>query len=300
MAQKQVCDFCLSEAKGFFTRYETLPDGSHICKNCTSTILRYGLNREYDLFQKLIVAEPNMRDMMMNAWLESHDIEECLKKYYPEPDILLHEGETCINAVPAYNIVEADMLPNTETVLHIGDVTRREIHNIPSSENAPGSVRVNGMLYETEVALYFMSSAMVNCHKPGYMVKNPEDKERIIVSAPPREFIYHVDHADLFYLRESLYRKIQAIRTNKDQQLIYITNENEITVTPGIYRVNQNLKAGKYNVRTIDGKGLHVRDAFGTIMDYSENDSSIELTEGTYLEVTGEYRLEYLGNKDNE
>ena len=65
MAKKKVCDFCLSEGGGLFNRLETLSDGHHMCKDCKKLIQKYNLPLKYDLFQQLVTAQANMKDMII-------------------------------------------------------------------------------------------------------------------------------------------------------------------------------------------------------------------------------------------
>ena len=98
---KNVCDFCLKESGGLFGRTIRLSDGHHICKNCRAIIQSYGLPVQFDLFQQLVTAHPNLRDMIMDAYLETHDPGTAIARFYPLPRVMMHEGEHCINAVEA-------------------------------------------------------------------------------------------------------------------------------------------------------------------------------------------------------
>ncbi len=297
MAKKKVCDFCLSEASGLFSGFERLSDNHYICRNCKSILKTYGLPVKYGIFQCLVTAQDNMTDTIMNTWLENHDPVEVMNDCFPEPSVSMHEGEKCINAFKASITVQKADIPAEQAVRNISEVKRSLISDIPSSETRSQSQKVEGMLYETNVALYFLSDHFINCHRPGYIVKDGPDTDRITVVTPKKQFVYMVDHADMFFLRERFYQKVYAALHNKDTHLIYIRNENEVTVTPGIYNIPNVLKAGIYEVTAINNKGLHVRDALGRVRDYTESDVSIDLSDGGVLECTGEYKLKWIGEK---
>ncbi len=299
MAKKHVCDFCLAEPKGFFAHHDRLRDGHYICKNCASIIQHYKLPLEYDLFQKLVVADPKMTDMMMDAWLENNDAQEALNKYYFYPGLSLHDEEICINAMPAYMIVKNKDIPYETAVKDIRRVSKRTYHNVPSAEDSVGTTRVNGMLYETQIAVYFMTEHFVNCLRPGYMIKRREETDRITMATPSRIYVYYVDHADLFYLREAFFHKAQRVLAKKDQNLIYLSNTNEYLITPGVYEIPNTLQPGIYNVTAVNGSGLHIRDALGRSVDFDDSYTAIDLSEGSFLEVTGEYRLQWIASNND-
>jgi len=296
----KVCDFCLSEASGMFNRHEKLADGHYICKNCKAIIQRYGLPLKYDLFQTLVTAQPNMKDMIMDTWLENNKAEDAIAKYYPLPQILLHDGEHCLNAVKTVYNVKKDSVPQEFAVKNIAEIRKGTIHNIEDSPERSGSEKIEGMLYETEAALYFLSEKIVNVHRLGYLKRNTKDYEHITVQTPSKKFTYAVEHSDLFFLRERFYQKVNAVMNNKRQHLIYISDDNQLTVTPGIYDIPRTLKPGIYKVKAINDAGLHVKDALGHVKDYYENEESIDLSAGGTLECTGEYKLEWVGDQSTK
>jgi hypothetical protein len=300
MARK-VCDFCLTEGKGLFSGLEKLKDGHYICRHCRSKIEKYGLPVKYDIFQCLVTAQPHMQDMIMTAWLENHSADQILYDLYPLPDILLHEGEHCLNAIEATQTIQKDDLP--EEPYHansIAEIRKKNIADVPSTSSRTGSMKVKGMLYETEVALYFISDSYVNCHRLGHMKRNRDETDRVLVETPTKTFTYMIQHSDLFYMRERFFQKINAIKNGKGQHLIYIRNEKEITITPGVYDIPKSLRPGVYKVKAVRDAGLHMWDALGRVRDYYENEENIELAEGTVVECTGEYELEWLGQNKND
>lgn len=297
---KKVCDFCLRESKGLFGGHDTLKDGHHMCKNCKEIIQRYGLPLRYDLFQCLVTAQPNMKEMIMDAYLEKNDPDTALASHFPYPNLLMHGGEHCINAVKATITVKTDLIPEGPAVKEIADIQKRTIHNIPDTAERTGNTKVTGMLYETEAALYFISEHIINCHRLGYMQRNRSDTDRVCVVTPTKTFTYKIAHADLFYLRERFFQKLNAKKQNKGQHLIYITNDNEFRITPGVYDIPKSLKPGRYQVRAIKDAGLHIRDALGRVIDYYESEKSISLKDGGILECTGEYQLRWIGENDEK
>lgn len=297
---KKVCDFCLTEGKGLFSGLEKLKDGHYICRNCRSKIEKYGLPVKYDIFQCLITAQPHMQDMIMTAWLENHSADQILYDLYPLPDILLHEGEHCLNAVEATQTIQKEDLPAEPYHANsIAEIRKKNIADVPSTSSRSGSMKVKGMLYETEVALYFISDTYVNCHRLGYVLKDRDETDRIMVQTKKKSFTYIVKNADLFFLRERMYRKVNGVLNNKDTNLIYISNDNEVTITPGIYDIPKNLRPGVYEVKPINALGLHVRDPLGRVTDYYEDDLAIDLSVGGSLESTGEYKLKWIGEKED-
>ncbi len=293
---KKVCDFCLSEGKGPFNQPVRLPDGHYICKNCRKIIKSYDLPLKYDLFQMLVTAQDNMVDMIMDAYLEKNNPDDTLKKFYPLPRIAMHEGEHCINAVPASYQVDSDQIPDGYAVRSIKEVRKKYIHNIPDGKDRRTET-VKGILYESEAALYFMSEHIVNCHRLGYIQRNTGNNEEIAVVTPTKKFTYSVDHSDLFFMRERFYQKVNAAKNNKQEHLIYIKNEGEIRITPGVYDIPRSLRPGMYKVKAVNDAGLHIRDSFGRVTDYYENEDAIDLSAGGTLECTGEYELEWIGEK---
>jgi len=297
---KNVCDFCLSEGKGLFGRPATLPDGHHICKNCRSIIQSYGLPVKYDLFQTLVTADPNMQDMIMGAYLENNSPDAAIAKFYPYPAIPLHDGEHCINAFKASITVQKSMIPEEDAVTDICSIRKKNISDIYDSSARTNSERVQGMLYETEVALYFMSQKFINCHRIGYIRRSQNDNDRISVITPDHTYTYMVQHADLFFLRERFFQKVNAAKHNKTQHLIYIKGENEVTITPGVYDIPKSLRPGRYKVTAINDIGLHMKDSIGRVKDYYASDEHIDLEEGGILECTGEYELKWIGESEKK
>ena len=100
MANK-VCDFCLSEGKGLFNQPKKIEDGHYICKDCRSILTSYNLPLKHDIFQILVTAQENMRDMIMDSYVKNHDINEVMAKFFPVDDMPLHPGEHCISKVKA-------------------------------------------------------------------------------------------------------------------------------------------------------------------------------------------------------
>ncbi len=300
MAKKKVCDFCLSEGGGLFNRLEELSDGHHICKDCKKLIQKYNLPMKYDLFQTLVTAQANMKDMIMDAYLENHDANEALAHHYPFPPVLMHAGEHCINSVTASLTVDQAMIPDIPAVRSIQAVQKGSINNIKDASGDGPKETVTGTLYETEAALYFLSPYIVNCHRLGYMKRNTGDTDKVKVVTPTKEFTYSIEHADLFYLRERFYQKVNAARHNKDKHLIYITNDNQVRITPGVYDIPKSLRPGIYKVKAIKDAGLHIKDPLGRVKDYYENEQHIDLRDGGVLECTGEYQLQWIGEELKE
>lgn len=299
MASKKVCDFCLSEGKGLFNRLDELEDGHYICRDCRRKIQDYGLEVKYDLFQTLVTAQPNMIDMIMDAYLEKNSAKDALQNFYPLPVIILHPGEHCLNAVHASYTINRSELPTIYAVKNIAEVKRSTIHNIGDGDGNTQSLRIDGFLYETEAALYFMSERIVNCHRLGYVKRNNNDNNHIIVETPKKTYTYKVEHSDLFFMRERFFQKAYAALNKKSQHLIYINSDNQYTITPGVYDIPKSLKPGRYRVKAIRDAGLHTRDPLGRVRDYYENEDSIDLSDGGVLECTGEYKLEWIGEADH-
>lgn len=296
---KKVCDFCLSEAKGLFSSMERLSDNHYICKKCRKIITSYQLPVKYDIFQCLVAAQPHMRGTIMGAYLENHSPDDCLAKFYPLPSILLHEGEHCINAVPASLKVDTASIPEEAAVKTVNEIRRQTIHNI-SDGVTDQKTTVKGTLYETEAALYFLSDHIVNCHRLGYLERNNDDDDHIIVNTPKKSYTYSVEHADLFFMRERFFQKVKAAKGNKQQSLIYIRNDNEYRITPGVYQIPKSLKPGVYQVTPLNDAGLHIKDSMGRVKDYYANEHSIDLSDGGTLECTGEYELKWIGKRKSQ
>lgn len=294
---KKVCDFCLSETVGLFNRPEKLSDGHYLCKNCRNIIQNYNLPLKYDVLQRIVTAQPHMKDMIMDTYLESNNPEDVIARLYPLPKILLHEGEHCINAIRANYKVSSDSVPDSYAPRSIVEIRKATINNIPDAVNKKQAQTIEGMLYETEAAVYFLSEHIINCHRLGYVVRNTTDNDHITIKTPTKSFTYSVENADLFFIRERFYQKVNAAKNHKDEHLIYIQNNNELRITPGVYDIPKSLRPGVYKVRALNDAGLHVKDALGRVTDYYENEESIDLSNGGVLEVTGEYELKWIGEK---
>lgn len=296
MANK-VCDFCLSEGKGFFNQPKKLEDGHYICKNCTSVLTKYNLPLKYDLFQMLVTAQENMRDMIMDSYIKEHDINQTMAQFYPVDDMPLHTGEHCISKIKATQTVLKDALPYTHAVTKIAEVSKTTIQNITDANTRSNSHKVEGILYETDVAFYFLSPNYVNCHRLGYALRNRTDTDRINIVTPTARYTYMLENSDLLFMRERFYQKLNAARNNKDTHLIYMSDDNNIRITPGIYDIPKNLRPGKYRVTAIKDAGLHMKDSLGRVKDYYENEEVIDLSDGGVLECTGEYELKWISQK---
>jgi len=290
MPANKLCDFCLSESKGLFNRPEELSDGHFVCRDCKQKIKKYNLPVKYDLFQLLVVADPYMREMIMGNYLEQHNADDTIAKFFPIPEMKLHRGEHCINVCDASITVAAAAIPSEPAEAVIGNIIGSMINDIPDAPEGVESVKVQGKLYETDVALYFMSDHFLNCHRISDMVRSGDDKENVHVIEKKLTFTYAVENADLFFMRDTLYNKIVAAQANKKQNLIYINSENTMTLTPGIYSIPRNIRAGTYYVSALNDLGLNLRDVNGHLHDISSYDR-VKLDEGTLLECTGEYQL---------
>ena len=289
MANK-VCDFCLEEGKGLFRQPESLSDGHYICKNCRRIIERYDLPVKYDLFQLLVTADPTMQEMMMGDYLEHHKPAEAIAKYYPTPAMRLHEGEHCVNVCPASIRVEAGAVPLTRAVTRVADITRKDIVNLSDTRSTSGKV-IEGTLYETDAALYFLSENFINCHRLTSIVNTHTDTEAVHVLEHGKEFSYQIKNADLFLLRSAFYQMAVATAANKKKSLIYLASENTMTLTSGKYNVPKNIKSGVYWVNPVDAASMRVRDANGQL--HAVNSGRIRIDNGSTLEVKGEYQLRY-------
>ena len=137
---KKVCDFCLSEGKGLFSSMEKLPDGHYICSKCRKIIRSYGLPVKYDLCQCLVTAQHHMVGTIMGAYLENHNPDDCLARFYPYPSMMLHEGEHCINMVDATIRVDSDSIPSEMAVKSVNEIRRQTIHNIADAESSTAIV----------------------------------------------------------------------------------------------------------------------------------------------------------------
>lgn len=161
MANK-ICDFCLEEGKGLFKQPEAIQGGYHICRKCRKIIEDYGLPVKYDLFQLLVTADPSMHEMMMGDYLENHKAEDTIAKYFPLPNILLHDGEHCINVRKAYINVSRSLIPSSMAVTAIADIRRPQISNLCDAPDQSDMEKVEGTLYETDAAVYFLSEHFIN------------------------------------------------------------------------------------------------------------------------------------------
>lgn len=300
MPNKKVCDFDLRDGGFFHNRLEKLSDGHYICKYCKAIIKKYNLPLRFDIFQMLVTAQAQMVDTVMDSYLKNHSVEEIIATHYPLPKMKLHNGEHCINAVSASQIIMLNQLPKQKITTSIAEIEKSSIANIADAKERSGSQKIEGILYETEAALYFISENYINVHRLGYIKRNLADNEYIHVNTPTKNFTYKVQFTDMFFLRERFFQKVNNIINHKDNKLIFISNDNLFTVTPGIYDVPKNLKPGEYNVKAIRDAGLHIKDIHGHVKDYDENEESITLPDGGILEVTGEYQLEWIDKKTNK
>lgn len=290
MPANKVCDFCLSEAKGLFSKYESLPDGHTICRDCKQKIRKYNLPVEYDLFQLLVVSDPYMREMIMGNYLEHHTADETIVKFFPQPPYQLHKGEHLINESETSIKVSKAAIPYTVAIDVIGNITGHMINDIPDAPAGVEAEVIKGKLYETDIALYFISKHFVNCHRLSDMVRSGDDPAAIHVLEKKLTFTYQMENTDMFFMRDTLYHKIVAAQANKKQNLIYINSENTMTLTPGIYSIPRNIRAGTYYISALNDLGLNLRDVNGHLHDIS-NLERVMLNEGTLLECTGEYQL---------
>ena len=299
MARK-VCDFCLKESSGILSGYEKLADGHYICRDCKSIISSYGLSLKHDLFQTLVTAQSNMKDMIMDTYLDKYSADDTIAKFFPMPAILLHGGEKCINTIPASITVNRYSIPDEDAVSAIVDVSKYTINNLVDVASGEEGEKVDGTLYLTDAAIYFLSKKFVNCHRIGHIKRDATYKNKIVIATPTKTFTYTVKNNELFFLRERFYHKVIAAKHNKSQHLIYMTNDNKITITPGVYDISKNLKAGCYKVKAIKDAGLHIKDPLGRVHDYYENEETIYLDDGGKLECTGEYQLQWIGETMKE
>ncbi len=288
MAKSKICDFCLDEPKGLFNRPMALTDGHCICKRCKKIIESYKLPVKYDIFQLLVTNDSKMKDMLIGAHLEKNTPEDVIAKYYPLPSMLLHEGERAVNVVDASITVLTSLIPDTKKDIKICDITRKDFDQLNTATGDSGVSEVSGKLYETDAALYFISDNFLNCHRLTNIVHNNEPNV-IVVHEKGKTFKYKVKYSDLFFLREALFNKAAAIQDKKDGNLIYLSSENTMTITPGVYSVPKNISAGVYYVSALKDQGMKVRDAVGRVKECRSG--RVRLDEGSSLEVTGEYQL---------
>ncbi len=288
-ANSKLCDFCLNESKGIFNKPEVIEDGYQICKKCRDKIRKYRLPVKHDLFQLLVTTDAYMREMIMNDYLDRHTPEDTIARFFPEPNMRLHRGEHCINTYDASIRVAKAAIPEGKATSVLGEITGSMINDIPDAPEGVESTVVKGTLYETDIALYFISEHFINCHRLSDMVRGGNDISHVHVLEKKLTFTYAVENADLFFMRDTLYHKIVAAQANKKQNLIYITSENTMTLTPGIYSVPRNIRSGTYYISALNDLGLHLRDVNGHLHEVSEG--RIRLDEGSMLECTGEYEL---------
>ncbi|MBP3891099.1 MAG: hypothetical protein J6D29_02915 [Solobacterium sp.] len=296
MGSNRMCDFCLTETRGLFRRPIKINDAHLICQNCRKILDSYHLPLRYELFQILVTNQKDMRDMIMNDYVKQHPVSESMAKYFPLPNILLHEQEQCINFVEATITVDSSQIPTTLAPTRIFDITKAHINNLPDAKANP--VTITGKLIETNAALYFLSNNFINCHRLTSLIHervetNPTE---IQVLEKNQVYTYQVPNAELFFLRESFYQKLAAYRSNKKDNLIYIQSENTLTLTPGVYQVPRNIQPGVYWVNPVRDDGLHIRDAAGKV--HHIGNGRIRLDSGSQLEVTGEYEFRF--NKKEE
>lgn len=289
MAKSKICDFCLDEPKGLFNRPEVLKDGHSVCKRCKRIIENYGLPLKYDIFQSLVTNDPKMREMIISNYLENHTPEDTIAKFYPLPSMLLHDGERAINVVDSSITVLTSLIPQEKKDIRIADITRKDFNQLATAPGDSGVTTVKGKLYETDAALYFISDYFLNCHRLTNMIHDVNNLNEIVVSEKGKTYKYRVNHSDLFYMREALFFKAAAKQENKDGNLIYLSSDNTMTITPGIYSVPKNIMPGVYYVSPLKDKGMHVRDATGRLKECRKG--RVQLDAGSSLEVTGEYQL---------
>lgn len=283
---KKVCDFCLEEYGGLFSGVQQLDDGHLICRKCRKKLEDYGLPIKYDLFQLAIIAEPSMREMILSDYLEHHSPDDAIAKYFPLTNMLVHEGEHVVNVRDASITVDPSLIPSGKAVQRICDISRRDISDLFDQKNGTS---VQGKLYETDAALYFLSEHFINVHRLTNMVRDHQDHNAIHVLEHGHEYTYTTPHTDLFYLRDLFHTLAVNRKADRKQNLIYLSSENTMTLTPGIYRVPKNVKPGTYWASPVDAAGMSIRDANGHVKNVSRG--KVHLDEGSTLEVTGEYQL---------
>ena len=296
MANK-VCDFCLEEGRGLFHQPERLPDGHYICKKCRKIITSYDLQVKYDLFQLLVTSEPRMQEMMMGDYLEHHRAQDAIAKYYPITPMVLHKGEHVVNMRKAVITVDRGDIPSEPAVTRIGDIGRKQISNVPSAKSESGAADVEGTLYETDAALYFLSPNFINCHRLTSVISDHIDKDAVHVLEHGRQFTYKTKHADLFHLRSVFYHMAIAATENREKSLVYLASENTMTLKSGKYNVPKNLKSGTYWVNPVEDATLRVRDANGRVRRVSSG--RLRIDNGSTLEVDGQYEVRYNKREEN-
>ena len=283
-----ICDFCWEESKGLFHRHERLVSGHYICKNCREILESHQLPIKYDLFQTLLTAEPSMRRTLMDNYLQRNDTTQCIAKFYPLPSNLLHDGEQCINVTSATITVNPAKIPTTSAVTRIANISKKDILNL---ENDANGIEVEGTLYETNAAVYFLSDHFINCHRLNHLIKNYPDPSIIFILNGNHQFSYKVPHSDLFYLRDAFYNKIIEKKDNKKQNLIYLSSENTMMITPGSYSVPRNIQPGIYWINPVNDGNIYFSNASGEPLETIGG--RILLDEGDRMEVTGEYEFRF-------
>lgn len=285
---KKLCDFCLEEGKGIFNQPKQIDDTHFICRHCRKIIESYDLPVEYDLFQVLVTAEVRIREMIMNTWIERHQEEDLFSRYYPSCPIPLHPKEVAITVIKSSIVVDPSKIPTTVAVNNISQVTHKQIVNLETDEQGQ---KVEGLLVETNAALYFLSEHFVNCHRLSTIATDCLDETEVHVIEHGKMFSYEVPHADLFFMRHTFFHLLTIAKEEKKKNLIYLTSDNTMTLTPGIYRVPRNIKSGTYYIRPVDNGRLSIRDAAGRIQDGGKG--RINLDDGSIVEVSGKYQFRY-------
>ena len=288
MSKNKVCDFCLEEGKGLFKQPEEITGGYHICKKCRKTIEDSGLPVKYDLFQLLVTAEPAMRIMIMNDYLESHKPNDTFARYFPMPKTMLHRGEHCITMTASSITVDPSLIPVSDAPSAIVDVSRSVISNIPSAETGTA---VEGTLFYTDAALYFLSPHFINCHRVKNIHKDESGPHSIAVKEKDHVFTYTVAHPELLFLRASFYARVTAVSENMHSNLIYLSDENTFVLTPGFYEVPRHFPADRYIIEAEDNKGLTVHHANGSFSTYHGENTGMKMETGCRVECLGRYKL---------
>lgn len=285
----KVCDFCFNEYKGFFSHTEKLADGHILCRSCRQKIESYGLPVKYDLFQLLVTAEPQMREVIMSDYLESHTPAEVKEKFFPDAAIALHAGEHLINQASAEITVDEALIPQREVVQRIAGITKKDVSNL---YDAASGKTIKGTIYETDAAFYFLSDHFINVHRRTNIVHSIEDTTAIHILERGHAYTYKTAHTDLFFMRDLLFRLMVSKEKTAHANLIYLSSDNTMTLTPGIYMVPKNVKPGTYFVNAASQPStLQVRDAQGRIRTVA--DGELNLDEGSLLEVTGSYEFRF-------
>ncbi len=283
MADKKTCEFCLVENRGLFGHLRRMRDGNYICADCRRIIESYGLPIQSDIFQKLVTAEPQRRDMLMRDHLERMSAADCIARYYPMPPIMMHKGEHCINLTEASIKVDPEAVPGGLAPDNILDIRAADVKNLG---DFPDGTKVKGTLIQTEYALYFLSDHFINAHRLNDIVRTNSSTTTVKVVRSQNTYTYQVPHADLMFMRETFFNKL--LSSAKDN-LIYLSSENTMTIMPGSYSVPRNIPSGTYYVTAVRDDGIHITDALGKRRSAAQG--RIRLDEGSRLEVTGEYKF---------